>query len=132
MSSLYANKSWISECSDEESVEITVEDRLRLYEKLNNNLSVEFQWKCPGRKQITIEKSPENVVITKSVVEDIVPKNKIATEFEFELKEDEAVTPRRQLGSGRGGQASDKKVASLDKIIKDIKRQHQIESSSKS
>ncbi|KAK6184547.1 hypothetical protein SNE40_006997 [Patella caerulea] len=133
---------WCIDCSDDEKYNPTQlrkgvwepkpEDVISLFEKLEKDRFIELRWQCPGRRppdadkkeEDTEEKIPEKEVLDEQPKEE--EKKPVApSEFDFDDMDSSVstvITPRRTPGSSKTPR-SIKKVARMDKVLNDMKRQ---------
>ncbi|XP_023932437.1 PAXIP1-associated glutamate-rich protein 1 [Lingula anatina] len=107
--------------------EPTIEDIVTLYERLVKDEVLELEWISPGRRPPEKEKEavddvsqePDTPQETPTKEEPVAP-----TEFDFDDTQTEAakVTPKWTPGSGKTPRPQ-KRVASLDKILSDIRQE---------
>lgn len=58
---------WAAECSDDENYKLAPNDIIELYQRIARGENLELEWKCPGRRSPTPERSVENVEIKQEV-----------------------------------------------------------------
>ncbi|CAG2217378.1 PA1 [Mytilus edulis] len=128
---------WCVEGSDDEKYdpsksgkglwEPSADDILKLFEKLEKNKILDIKWKCPGRKPPNSEiEKDRKIVETEEKEEEISmeeeKKPEQPTEFDFDDDEfgdmSNPITPRRTPGGKTP--KSQKKVATMDKVLKNI------------
>lgn len=129
---------WCVEGSDDEKYdpsksgkglwEPSAEDILKLFEKLEKTKVLELQWKCPGRRPPGSEKENDGKDIIMEDKEEEMnadeeeKKPEQPTEFDFDDDEfsdiSNPITPRRTPGTKTP--KSQKKVATMDKVLKNM------------
>lgn len=106
------------------------EDIIKLYEALAKEKVLKLQWKCPGRHLPKAEKSQEDVEMKEDVKPEPVEQPKVdskqvqSTEFDFDdddIGTTPKVTPQRLPGNRTP--RTQKKVATMDKILQDVMKQ---------
>ncbi|XP_048767524.1 PAXIP1-associated glutamate-rich protein 1-like [Ostrea edulis] len=106
------------------------EDIIKLYDALAKEKVLKLEWKCPGRYLPKADKSTENVEMKEEAKPEPIQQPKEdskkvqSTEFDFDdddIGTTTKVTPQR-LPSNRTPRTQ-KKVATMDKILQDVMKQ---------
>ncbi|XP_061196268.1 PAXIP1-associated glutamate-rich protein 1A-like [Saccostrea echinata] len=106
------------------------EDIIKLYEALAKEKVLKLEWKCPGRHLPKAEKPSEDVKMKEEAKPEIIqqPKedSKQVQSTEFDFDDDDfgtttKVTPQRLPGNRTP--RTQKKVATMDKILQDVMKQ---------
>lgn len=130
------------ECSDDEKYnpvkykkgtwEPKPEDILKIFEEIKTKKVLELQWKCPGRRSPDSDKKVEEVVKEEPKEQEKEEERKPeVTQFDFDDEGPEpktVLTPRRTPGSAP---KSEKKVARMDKVLKDMMHQRKLQAAEK-
>ncbi|XP_062617262.1 PAXIP1-associated glutamate-rich protein 1A-like [Saccostrea cucullata] len=106
------------------------EDIVKLYEALAKEKVLKLEWKCPGRHLPKADKPSEDVKMKEESKPEIIQQPKedskqvLSTEFDFDdddFGSTTKVTPQRLPGNRTP--RTQKKVATMDKILQDVMKQ---------
>ena len=138
---------WYAACSDEEKYnpakrdngtwEPDPKDIVELLSKVARGDATHLQWRCPGRRSPTPERDEEAMDAKDNTEEESKEEERVEeTKFDFdedfgESEKPLAITPRRTPGGPAKTPKSNRRVASLDKIMNDIRRHKKIDDGAK-